>query len=120
MLVDAARRSGFLDYRVLLRTNLFAKPLPRHRQDKPYHKQPYGQDCEEIAEQLFDIVTWVLLDGVNVAVDGTAATIGELIRTVWETNPKSRHKNVAAAGQEAIRVKPTEPCERARPRADGR
>ena len=103
LLVEAARRSGFLDYRVLLRTNLFAKPLPRHRQDKPYHKHPYGQDSEDIAEQLFDIVTWVLLDGVKVAADGAETTIGELIRAVWEKNPKSRHKNVAAAGQEAIR-----------------
>ena len=103
LLVDAARRSGFLDYRVLLRTSLFARPLPRQRNNNDYHRRAYAQDSEDVAEQIFDVVTWVLLDGVRMPVaGGHEATIGELIRGVWEKNPKSRHQHIVAAGEDAI------------------
>jgi len=93
LLVDAARRSGFLDYRALLKTNLLAKPLPRTSQDFDIHELIYGADREGPEAQLFDIVTWVILDGVRVTITGGGeSTIGNLIREVWRTRPTDRRQ----------------------------
>lgn len=92
LLVDAARRSGFLDYRSLLRTNLFAKPLPRNSDAIDVHRYVYGVERDGLEAQLFDIAMWVILDGVRVTVPGgSETTIGTLIREVWLNRPKSRH-----------------------------
>ncbi|MGB6221950.1 AAA family ATPase [Haloferula sp.] len=91
LMVDAARRSGFLDYRSLLRTNLFAKPIPRESDRFDAHDLLYGAERGGLEAQLFDIATWVILDGVRTTVGGTETTIGTLIRDVWRNRPASRH-----------------------------
>lgn len=92
LLVDASRRSGFLDYRTLLRTNLFAKPLPRGGHSFDAHRYLYGVERDGLEAQLFDISMWVILDGVRVTVPrGGETTIGTLIREVWLNRPESRH-----------------------------
>lgn len=91
LMVDAARRSGFLDYRAMLRTNLFAKPVPRQSHLYDVCDFVYGAEQGELEAQLFDITTWVILDGVRTTVAGTETTIGSLIRDVWAWRPISRH-----------------------------
>lgn len=93
LLVDAARRSGFLDYRTMLKTNLLAKPLPRASHEFGIHSLNLGLDPEGLEAQLFDVVTWEILNGVRVTTAGGGeSTIGTLIRNVWRTRPQSRHK----------------------------
>lgn len=92
LLVDASRRSGFLDYRALLRTNLFAKPIPRGNHSIDVHRYLYGVERDGLEAQLFDIAMWVILDGVRVTISGgSETTIGTLIREVWQNRPESRH-----------------------------
>lgn len=92
LLVDASRRSGFLDYRALLRTNLFAKPLPRNNHSFDVHRYLYGVERDGLEAQLFDVAMWVILDGVRVTIPGgSETTIGTLIREVWLNRPESRH-----------------------------
>jgi hypothetical protein len=93
LLVDAARRSGFLDYRAMLKTNLLAKPIPRTSRIEIVHETIYGADREGLEAQLFDVATWVILDGVRVTTAGGGeSTIGCLIRDVWRTRPMDRYK----------------------------
>jgi energy-coupling factor transporter ATP-binding protein EcfA2 len=102
LLVDAARRSGFLDYRALLKTNLLAKPLPRTSRDLDIHNLIYGADREGPEAQLFDVVTWVILDGVRVTTAGGGeSTIGNLIREVWRTRPADRYKRTLRRAENA-------------------
>lgn len=102
LLVDAARRSGFLDYRALLKTNLLAKPLPRTRQEPDIHELIYDASREGPEAQLFDVVTWIILDGVRVTTSGGGeSTIGNLIREVWRARPKDRYKKTLRRAENA-------------------
>lgn len=93
LLVDAARRSGFLDYRAMLKTNLLAKPIPRTSRGFDIHSFIYGAEREGLEAQLFDVVTWVIADGVRVTTAGGGeSTIGTLVRDVWKKRPTDRHK----------------------------
>ncbi|MEO6872163.1 MAG: AAA family ATPase [Chthoniobacterales bacterium] len=102
LLVDAARRSGFLDYRALLKTNLLAKPIPRTSRNFEIHSLIYGADRDGMEAQLFDVVTWVILDGVPVTTAGGGeATIGNLMRDVWRTRPTDRYKKTLRRAERA-------------------
>lgn len=95
VLVDGARRAGFLDYRVMLRTHLLSNPLPRANRGPRIHNIIYGAESEGLESQLFDLVSLVILDGVRVATaGGSETTIGTLMRRVWENWPSARYKNV--------------------------
>lgn len=91
MLVGAAKRAGFLDYRSLLRTSHCTSPLSRS------HRGPrvsiYGNETTGLGAQLFDLVTLVVLEGVSTTLTGgRQSTVGELMRNVWKNRPVSRHK----------------------------
>lgn len=102
LLVDAARRSGFLDYRAMLKTSLLAKPIARKSRDFDLHSFIYGADREGLEAQLFDVVTWVILDGVRVTTAGGGeSTIGNLIREVWNTHPTNRYKRTLRRAERA-------------------
>jgi energy-coupling factor transporter ATP-binding protein EcfA2 len=93
MLVDASRRSGFIDYRVLLRTHLMAGAYSRTAFGPAPVVGLHGDDAASLSEQLFDLAVFVLLDGVRVAIaGGTTETIGNLARRVWTTRPKTHYK----------------------------
>lgn len=93
LLVDGARRAGFLDYRVMLRTNLLSAPLSRSSRGPQIHNTIYGADSKGLEAQLFDLVSLAILEGVRVTtIDGGESTIGALMRKVWENRPTSRHK----------------------------
>jgi len=99
ILVDGARRSGFLDYRAMLRTSLLSSPLPRSNKGPAIHNAIYGAEMAGLEKQLFDLVTLSVLAGVPVTVSGgSEETIGKLIRAVFENRPNSRrpHDLVAA------------------------
>jgi energy-coupling factor transporter ATP-binding protein EcfA2 len=97
ILVDGARRTGFLDYRAMLRTHLLARPLARSNRGPKIHDVIYGAETEGLDAQLFDLVSLVILAGVRVTTAGGGeATIGTLMRGVWEHRPSSRHKHVLA------------------------
>lgn len=92
-LVDGARRAGFLDYRVMLRTNLLTAPLPRSNRGPTFHDQVFDRPTEGLGAQLFDLVSMALLAGVRVPRSGgTETTIGALVREVWRRRPASRHR----------------------------
>ncbi len=102
LLVDAARRSGFLDYRAMLRTNLITKPIPRGPYTSDGHQLLYGAERDGLEAQLFDLVTMVILDGVRVTVSGgSETTIGDLMRDVWRSRPESRHATQMNSAQRA-------------------
>ncbi|MFP4351219.1 MAG: AAA family ATPase [Puniceicoccaceae bacterium] len=91
LLVGAAKRAGFLDYRSLLRTSYCTSPLSRS------HRGPqlriYGDETTGLNAQLFDLVTLVVLEGVRVTLaGGRSSTVGDLMRDVWANRPVSRHK----------------------------
>jgi energy-coupling factor transporter ATP-binding protein EcfA2 len=95
VLVEGAHRSGFLDYRTILRTNLLSGPLSRSNKGPSNHATIYGEECDGLEAQLFDLVSLVILAGVPVSITkGTETTIGELMRNVWKNRPGSRHKRV--------------------------
>lgn len=92
-LVDASRRAGFLDYRALIRTHLLARPLPRYSHGPTPYQGIYGADTTGLEEQLFDLVTLVILRSVRITVPGgRETTIGTLLRHVWATAPSTRHR----------------------------
>ncbi|HZM03537.1 MAG TPA: AAA family ATPase [Candidatus Saccharimonadales bacterium] len=93
ILVDSARRAGFLDYRVLLRTNLFTGVLSRYHTGDPIHSVIYGTDSKGLEAQLFDVVTLAIVAGVRTTISGgTETTLGTLIRKVWEKRPQYFYK----------------------------
>lgn len=95
LLVDGARRAGFVDYRVMLRTHLLSHPLPRLNQGPEIHDSIYGVDSEGLEAQLFDLVSLVIIAGVRVTTAGGGeSTVGDLMRTVWENRPTNRRKEV--------------------------
>lgn len=90
-LVDAARRSGFLDYRAMLRTHLPASPLSRKHDGPAVHDIIYGTADAGFEEQLFDVVSLSILSGVRTTIaGGIEVTFGELIRNVWKHRPQNR------------------------------
>jgi hypothetical protein len=92
-LVDAARRAGFLDYRVLLRTHYRSDPQSRFAWQARRNLGIYGGAIKDLEAQLFDLFASVVLGGVRVtSAGGTETTIGELMRKVWETAPSTRHR----------------------------
>ena len=92
ILVDGSRRAGFLDYRAMLRTNLLAAPLSRSSKGPRIHDAIYGVETAGLGEQLFDLVTLVVLSGVRVTTaGGSESTVGELMRDVWANRPITRH-----------------------------
>ncbi|HVS72229.1 MAG TPA: AAA family ATPase [Phycisphaerae bacterium] len=94
LLADGARRSGFLDYRVMLRTHLFTSPLSRANWGASNHDVIYGADAKGLEAQLFDVMTLAILAGVRVTTaGGRETTIGRLMRNVWQNRPATRHKN---------------------------
>ena len=94
LLVEGARRAGFLDYRGLLKTHLLSSPLPRIKSDSKIHKIIYGAPADGFEAQLFDLVSFVILAGVRVTIPGgSVSTIGTLIRKVWENRPSNRRQN---------------------------
>lgn len=95
LLVDGARRAGFLDYRVMLRTHLFSNPLSRSSRGPKIHDIIYGDDAKGLESQLFDLASLVILAGVRVPIaGGSETTIGALMRRVWEKRPYGRYQNV--------------------------
>jgi len=97
MLVDGARRAGFLDYRAMLRTHLLSNPLPRSNRGAKVHEIIYGAELIGLDAQLFDLVSLVILAGVRTeTAGGSQTTIGTLMRRVWESRPHARYKNVLA------------------------
>jgi energy-coupling factor transporter ATP-binding protein EcfA2 len=98
LLLDGARRAGFLDYRAMLRTHLLSRPLPRSNRGPKIHDVVYGAEFEGLAAQLFDLVSLVIVAGVRVTTArGRETTIGTLMRRVWENRPHARYKNVLAS-----------------------
>jgi energy-coupling factor transporter ATP-binding protein EcfA2 len=92
MLVDGARRAGFLDYRAMLRTHLVSAPLSRSNRGPQYQNAIYDADSFGLEAQLFDLVSLVVLSGVRVPTGvGGETTIGTLMRQVWGRRPTSRH-----------------------------
>lgn len=92
-LVDAAHRSGFLDYRAMLRTHLTSAPLSRASNDAAAHAGIYGASQAGLERQLFDVVTRVILAGTSITMPGgTTARIGELISNVWKNPPATWHR----------------------------
>jgi energy-coupling factor transporter ATP-binding protein EcfA2 len=95
LLVDAARRAGFVDYRAMLRTHLLTKPLSRSNRGPTNHDIIYGTETAGLDAQLFDLVSMVVLAGVPVTISGgSETTLGALIRKVWENRPHGRYKTV--------------------------
>lgn len=91
VIVDGARRGGFVDYRMLLRTHLFTSPLPRFTAVSRTPAAIARAETSGMAEQLFDLAAGVILAGVRTTVaGGTETTIGGLISRVWSTPPRSR------------------------------
>lgn len=103
LLVDGARRAGFVDYRMMLRTHLLSSPLSRSNWGPKIHDTIYGADAKGLESQLFDLVSLVILAGVRVTtVGGGETTIGTLMRRVWENRPASRHqRNLRSANSAA-------------------
>ena len=94
LLIDGARRAGFLDYRVMLRTHLLSNPLPRSNRGPEIHNIIYGAQSNGLEAQLFDLVSLVILAGVRVTTSrGGESTIGTLMRRVWKHRPSARYKN---------------------------
>ncbi len=92
LLVDGARRAGFLDYRAMLRTNLLSAPLSRSNRGPYVHNAIYGADAVGLEAQLFDLVSLVVLAGVPVTTAGGGqTTLGTLMRKVWENRPAYRY-----------------------------
>ena len=97
LLVDGARRAGFVDYRMMLRTHLHSNPLSRSNRGPTVHDTIYGTDSKGLDAQLFDLVSLVILAGVRVTTTGGGeTTIGALMRGVWGNRPYARYKNVLA------------------------
>lgn len=97
LLVDGARRAGFLDYRAMLRTHLLSYPLSRSTNRPTIHDIVYGADPAHMRALLFDLVSLVILAGVRVTTGGgSESTIGTLMRQVWEKCPITRYKHVLA------------------------
>lgn len=95
LLVDGARRAGFLDYRSLLRTHLLSSPLSRSSRGPKIHDIVYGVEPVGMPALLFDLVSLVILAGVRVTIAGGGeSTLGALARKVWENRPSTRHKYV--------------------------
>jgi energy-coupling factor transporter ATP-binding protein EcfA2 len=93
LLVDGARRTGFLDYRMMLRTHLLSNPLSRSNRGPKIHDIIYGAEYKGLEAQLFDLVSLMILAGVRVTISGGAeTTIGTLVRRVWENRPATRRK----------------------------
>jgi energy-coupling factor transporter ATP-binding protein EcfA2 len=92
LLVDGARRAGFMDYRIMLRTNLLSAPLSRSSYGPRIHDTIYGAESKGLEAQLFDLVSLSILAGVRVPTAGGESTIGALMRKVWENRPTSRYK----------------------------
>jgi len=105
LLVDASQRSGFLDYRTMLRTSLISYPLSRSNRVPRDRNAVYGDESTGLEAQLFDLVSLVILAGIPVPIiRGQQTTLGKLIRDVWDNRPSSRHKNqLAYANQRANR-----------------
>jgi energy-coupling factor transporter ATP-binding protein EcfA2 len=103
LLVDGSHRSGFLDYRTMLRTHLLSGPLPRASKAAAAHAVIYGATTDGLESQLFDLVARVILAGTSATVPGgTVARIGELIDNVWKNPPKTwRKTNLAIANNHA-------------------
>lgn len=94
LLVDGARRAGFIDYRVMLRTHHLSNPLTRSNRGPAIHNAIYGAEANGLEAQLFDLVSLVVLAGVRVTtVGGGETTVGTLMRKVWENRPYARHKH---------------------------
>jgi len=102
-LVDGAHRSGFIDYRAMLRTHYLAAPLSRSSQDTSVHQTIYDSTRDGIESQLFDFVTRNILAGTSVTISGgTTARIGELIGRVWSNPPATWHRrNLESANNHA-------------------
>jgi energy-coupling factor transporter ATP-binding protein EcfA2 len=93
LLVDGARRAGFLDFRAMLRTHILSSPLSRSNRGPTIHDIIYGAEIKGLEAQLFDLVSLVILAGVRTtAAGGSETTLGELIRKVWELRPVHRYK----------------------------
>jgi energy-coupling factor transporter ATP-binding protein EcfA2 len=92
LLVDGARRAGFLDYRVMFRTHLLSNPLPRTNRGPKVHDIIYGAESRGLEAQLFDLVSLVILAGVRVTARTGETTLGTLMRRVWESRPAARYK----------------------------
>ncbi len=101
LLVDGARRAGFLDYRMMLRTHLLSNPLPRSSKGPAIHDTIYDAESKGLEMQLFDLVSLVILAGVPITTSvGGESTVGELMRRVWENRPANRRKNVLGGANE--------------------
>lgn len=97
LLVDGARRAGFLDYRTMLRTHFLSHPLSRSNNGPKIHDTIYGDQPKGLKAQLFDLASLVILAGVRVpTAGGGETTIGALMRRVWERRPYGRYQNVMA------------------------
>lgn len=97
LLVDGARRAGFVDYRMMLRTHLLSSPLSRSNSGPKIHDTIYAAESKGLDTQLFDLVSLVILAGVRVTTAGGGeATIGSLMRKVWENRPYARYKSALA------------------------
>jgi hypothetical protein len=93
LLVDGARRAGFLDYRVMLRTHLFSNPLPRSNRGPKIHDIIYGTEYNGLEAQFFDLASLVVLAGVRAtSAGGSESTLGDLMRKVWELRPAHRYQ----------------------------
>lgn len=98
LLVDAARRAGFVDYRAMLRTHLLTSPLSRSNRGPAIHNTIYGAETKGLEAQLFDLVSLVILAGVRVTIPGGGeTTLGALMRKVWANRPYARYKRTLAS-----------------------
>jgi len=105
LLVEAARRSGFLDYRSLLRTHFATSPLSRTREAASHVNDIYGAKSAGLEALLFELMAFVVLASVRVTVGGgRVETIGNLARSVWQYRPprltKRRFQQATLAAQE--------------------
>ena len=90
--MDGARRAGFLDYRMMLRTHLLSHPLSRSNRGPTIHDIIYGANSDGLEAQLFDLFSLIILAGVRMTTAGGGeTTIGSLIRNVWENRPRYRY-----------------------------
>jgi energy-coupling factor transporter ATP-binding protein EcfA2 len=102
LLVDAARRAGFVDYRMMLRTHLLSGPLSRQNSGPKIHDAIYGAESKGLEAQLFDLISLVILAGVRVTIAGGGeTTLGTLMRQVWENRPATRRKKPMARANSA-------------------
>ncbi len=93
LLVDGARRAGFVDYRMMLRTHLLSRPLSRANWGPTIHDTIYGAESKGLEAQLFDLASLVILAAVRVTTAGGGeTTIGGLMRAVWGNRPYARYK----------------------------